>query len=158
MSLWLSTFEKICRKYHLSLLCNNDGRYECARFAYWIDWKLGQDYPVPIVAWEPPLIVGVFGAIYNKDHKPWLDTPIFTECPDVTILGENTYRCDKESFNKAPPIAQTIDCNESFLEQYIVTAIKCIEAHKNEIKEYIDKGLPFKIAQTHLVGYDRCLT
>lgn len=153
-SFWLSTFEELCKEYHLGLLCNNDGRYECARFAYWIDWKLGQDYPVPIVAWEPPNIVGVFGSVYNKDHKPWLNTPMFTECPCVTILGENTSHRDIKSFKSVPPLAQTIDCDESLLRRYIETAIHEIKLHKDEIKEYLDKGIPFKIAQTHLVRYD----
>lgn len=129
-------FEELCKSYHLSMMVNRDGRDDCSRFGLWLDDA--KKYMIPVIAWEPPRILGLLGCVANPNPIEG-GGPMFAEHSVVMILGDDpAYTQDIGILRASMAVAET----------YVRMAVDRIGQNAPEIMRYLDnrenpEHLPF---------------
>lgn len=84
-----SEFEHICRsKFHLSMIANRDGNYDCTRFGLY-PLEDNYDILIPIVERTPTHILGLLGSTLNTEPLWKRDVPLFSEAVPPIVLGDS---------------------------------------------------------------------
>lgn len=82
-----SEFEHICcSKFHLSMIANRDGNYDCSRFGLY-PFEGNYDTLIPIVERTPTHILGLLDSELNTEPLWKRDVPLLSKAIPPLVIG-----------------------------------------------------------------------